>query len=105
MSNSGFFKTILGWLPSWAGFALILLAGAVCLVFGLALTPSAGVVAFGVAFIAIGILSWASGGGSTPYVSPGDPSFGGSLDHLRPWVWFVDLGLIVAAIIVKIVAS
>lgn len=104
-STSGLFKSLLGWLPGWLGFVLILLAGAVCVVFGLLLTPSPGAVAFGVAFIAIGILSWASGGGATPYARPGDPSFGASLDHLRPWVWAVNVGLIVAAIAVRLLLS
>ena len=104
-SSSGLFNTILGWLPVWPGFVLILLAGAACVVSGLLLSPGAGVLAFGVAFIAIAVLSWACGAGSTPSVSPGDRSFGGDFDHLRPWVWAVSVGLIVAAIAVKILAS
>ena len=77
-SSSGSFNTILGWLPVWPGFVLILLAGAACVVSGLLLSPGAGVLAFGVAFIAIAVLSWACGAGSTPSASPGDRSFWGT---------------------------
>ncbi|WP_295820887.1 hypothetical protein [uncultured Deinococcus sp.] len=104
-SSSGLFNTILGWLPRWLGFVLILLAGAACVVSGLLLSPSAGVVAFGVAFIVVATLSWVSGGGATPSIRPGDRSFGASLDHLPMWVWVVNVGLIVVAIAVRLLVS
>ena len=55
------FERILGWLPDWLGFVLIILAGVAAIVVG-AIQPSAGLIAFGVAAIASSALAWWSGG-------------------------------------------
>jgi hypothetical protein len=99
---NGIFKQILGWLPSWVGFGLIIIAGILGIIFGIAVTPSVGLVALGIAFIACAILTWVTGGTSTPQVNPGDLSFGGTLDNLKAWVWLVDFGLILVAVLIAV---
>ena len=100
--GNGIFKALFGWLPAWVGFSAIILAGALALIFGFALTPSPGLVAFGVAAIAAASLSWATGAGSTPYVDPSERSFGGTVDHLRAWVWLVVFVLFAGAVLVAV---
>ena len=100
--GSGVFKALFGWLPAWVGFVLIILAGGLAVLFGLALTPSVGLVAFGVAALAASVLSWATGASSTPFINPGERSFGATVDSLRAWVWLVVFGLFVMAALIAV---
>jgi hypothetical protein len=95
-------ERILGWLPGWLGFVLIILAGVAAIVVGIA-TPSAGFIAFGVAAIASSILAWWSGAKSTPEINPFEKSFGGTVSGVDGWVWLVVFGLFVVASIIAIV--
>jgi len=95
-------EKILGWLPAWLGFVLIILAGVAAIIVG-AITPSAGFVAFGVAAIASSILAWWSGAKSEPRVNPFDMSFGGVVKNVDTWVGLTVIGLFVVAMIIAIV--
>jgi len=97
-----FFERIMGWLPGWLGFVLIILAGVAAIVVG-AITPSAGFIAFGIAAIASSILAWWSGAKSTPQINPFEKSFGGLVSGVDGWVWLIVFGLFVVASIVAIV--
>ncbi len=96
------FERILGWLPAWLGFMLIILAGVAAIVVG-AIQPSAGLIAFGVAAIASSALAWWSGAKSEPRVNPIERSFGGVVSRVDGWVWLVVFGLFLAASIMAIV--
>lgn len=104
MSN-GVLKPLLGWIPNWLGFGLIILAGLLALFYGFVITPSAGLVAFGVAAVTSALLAWTAGGTSTPRVNPGDKSFGGTVANIDGWVWLVIFGLFVAALLIALLAS
>ncbi len=95
-------ERILGWLPGWLGFVLIILAGVAAIVVG-ATTPSAGFIAFGVAAIVSSGLAWWSGASSQPRVNPFEKSFGGIVSKVDGWVWLVVFGLFVVAAIIAIV--
>ena len=102
-TSSGFFKSILGWLPAWVGFGFAILAGVVMIVMG-AITPSVGLIAFGVAAVVASILAWVAGGKATPEANPLEKSFGASIDGLESWTTVIIIALFVIAIIIAIVA-
>lgn len=97
-------ERILGWLPGWLGFVLIILAGITAIVMGaISSTPSAGLIAFGVAAIVSSVLAWWSGAKSEPRVNPFEPSFGGVVSRVEQWVTLVVIGLFVVALIIAFV--
>ena len=103
MANSnGFLSKILGWLPGWLGFVLIILAGISGILVGTLATPSPGLVAFGVAAIASSILAWSTGATSTPRANPFKRSFGGVVENLKPWVWLVVFVLFLIAVLIAV---
>ena len=105
-SSSGLLERLLGWLPAWLGFALIILAGIAVAVLGIVTgTKTAGFVAFGFAAVASSILAWWSGGKSEPRANPFDRSFGGVVSRIDGWVWLVIFGLFVLASIIAIVTT
>lgn len=95
-------ERLLGWLPGWLGFVLIILAGVAAIIVG-AIQSSIGFVAFGVAAIASSGLAWWSGAKSEPRANPFDRSFGGIVSNVDGWVWLVVFGLFLAAAIITIV--
>jgi hypothetical protein len=96
-------ERLLGWLPAWLGFMLIIAAGAAAIVVGAISNPvSAGLIAFGVAAIASSILAWWAGGKSEPRVNPFEKSFGGVVSNIDGWVWLVIFGLFVVAALIAI---
>jgi vacuolar-type H+-ATPase subunit I/STV1 len=99
----GLMERVLGWLPVWLGFVLIIVAGIAAFIVGI-VTTSAGFIAFGVAAIASAILAWWSGAKSEPQINPFEPSFGGSVSKVDGWVWLVVFGLFLVASIIAIVA-
>jgi len=104
-SSQAIFEKILGWLPAWLGFILIIAAGAAAIIVGAISNPvSAGLIAFGVAAIASSILAWWAGGKSEPRGNPFDKSFGGVVSGIDGWVWLVIFGLFVVAVIIAVVA-
>jgi hypothetical protein len=96
-------ERLLGWLPSWLGFALIILAGLASIIVG-AMTPSAGLIAFGVWAIVAAVLAWWAGATSEPRINPFDRSFGGVVSRVPDKVWYVIAGLFVIAILIAIFA-
>jgi hypothetical protein len=99
----GVLERLLGWLPAWLGFVLIILAGLGVAVLGIVTgTKTAGFVAFGVAAIASAILAWWSGAKAEPRGNPFDRSFGGVVSRVDGWVWLVVFGLFVVASLVAI---
>ncbi len=106
VSNPGqaIFERILGWLPAWLGFGLIIAAGVAAMIVGAISNPaSAGLIAFGIAAIASAILAWWAGGKSEPRANPFDKSFGGIVSGIDGWVWLVIFGLFVVAVIIAVV--
>lgn len=103
-ANRGVFGSILGWVPNWVGFGLIILAGIVAFIYGVAITPSAGLVAFGLAAVISAIVAWVVGGRSSPRINPIGKSFGGTLDHIDGWAWLVVFGLFLVAVLVTVFA-
>lgn len=101
---NGIWARLLGWLPAWLGFALIILAGIAVAILGPATnTKPAGFVAFGVAAIISSVLAWWSGARSEPRFNPFERSFGGVVTYVAGWVWLVVFGLFVIAAIIAIV--
>jgi len=100
---SGALERLLGWLPAWLGFVLIILAGLAVAVLGIVTgTKTAGFIAFGVAAVVGSILAWWSGAKSEPRGNPFDRSFGGVVSRVDGWVWLVVFGLFVVAALVAI---
>ena len=97
-------ERLLGWLPAWLGFVLIILAGVAAIIVGAIAqpNPNAGFIAFGVAAIASSILAWWAGGRSEPRANPFDQSFGGVVSNVDGWVWLVVLAFLGAAVVVAI---
>ena len=76
-------ERLLGWLPAWLGFVLIILAGIAPIVVGaIQRDPNAAFIAFGVAAIASSIIAWWSGARSEPRANPFDRSFGGVVSNI-----------------------
>ena len=98
-STSPIITKLLGWIPNWVGFGIIIVVGVLAIIFG-ATTPSAGLIAFGVAAIISSILAWYTGAKSTPDVFNG--SFGATVSNLQAWVWLVVFGLFVVVVIIAI---
>lgn len=101
-TQSGIFKTLLGWIPTWVGFALIVLAGIVLIVWG-AIAPSPGLIACGVAAIATAVIGYYSGVSSKPNINPMDKSFGGSVDAIDGWAWLIIFAIWVVAVIIAVI--
>ncbi len=97
-------ERILGWLPGWLGFVLIILAGIASFIVGV-ITPSAGFIAFGIAAIASAILAWVTGATSEPRINPFELSFGGYVSRVVWWVWLIVFGLFVIASIIAIATA
>lgn len=95
-------ERLLGWLPAWLGFVLIIAAGIAAIVVG-AILPKVGLIAFGVAAILSSALAWWQGASSEPRVNPFDQSFGGVVSKIDGWAWLVVFGLFVVAAIITIV--
>ena len=94
-------ERLLGWLPAWLGFVLIIAAGVAAIVVG-AIQSNAGFIAFGVAAILSAALAWWQGGRSEPRGNPFDQSFGGVVSKIDGWAWLVVFGLFVVALIIAI---
>ena len=103
--KKGMLGSWLGWVPDWVGFSLIVLAGVLAVVYGIVLTPSAGLVAFGVAAVVSAVLAWATGASSSPRVSPGDRSFGGAVERVEGGVWLLVFLLFLTAIVIRLFIS
>jgi hypothetical protein len=95
----GIAQTLLGWIPDWVGFTLIILAGAVSIVVG-AIQTDAGFIAFGVAAVASAIIAWVTGATSKPKVGISNRSFGGTVERISTVPWLVIFGLFVVAVII-----
>src|SRR5690242_3549907 len=93
--------SLLDRIPNWVGFGLIILVGVLAIIFGLAVTKSPGLVAFGVAAIASSIIAWVNGAKSKPDV--GWISFGASVRNIDGWAWVIVFLLFVAAVVVAVV--
>jgi hypothetical protein len=96
-------ERLLGWLPAWLGFVLIIVAGIAVAVLGIVTnTKPIAFVAFGVAAIASALLAWWSGLRSEPTGDPTKRSFGGVISRVEGWVWWVVFGLIAVVAIIAI---
>jgi hypothetical protein len=95
-------ERLLGWLPAWLGFVLIIAAGVLAIVIG-AMQSSAGLIAFGVAAILSAGLAWWQGVKADPRGNPMDQSFGGAVSRMDGWAWLVVFGLFVVALIIAFV--
>jgi hypothetical protein len=95
----GIAQSLLGWIPDWVGFSLIILAGVVAIVIG-ATQGNAGFIAFGIAAVASGVIAWVSGATSKPKGGISDRSFGGTVERIPMVPWVVIFGLFVAAVVI-----
>lgn len=95
-------ERILGWVPAWVGFALIILAGALAIIFG-AIDSAVGLISIGVWAIASAIIAWISGATSSPRVNPFKRSFGGVVSEIPQVPWLIIAVLLVVAIILAFV--
>lgn len=95
-------NSLLGRIPNWVGFGIIIIIGIIALVVGAVNQPAAsvGLIAFGIWAIGSAILAWATGGSSRPDGFNG--SFGATITSLRPWVWWVVFAGLVVVIILAI---
>lgn len=103
--GNGILNSLLGWIPEWVGFSLIILAGILALVYGIFITPSAGLIAFGIAAIVSALLAWVTGASSKPRIKPGDKSFGGTVEHISGGVWLIIFLLFLAAAGIRLFIS
>lgn len=96
-------NSLLGRIPNWVGFGIIIVIGIIALVVGATNQPaaSAGLIAFGVWAVASAILAWVTGASSRPDGFNG--SFGATITNLRPWVWWVVFAGLVVVIILALV--
>ncbi len=100
-SSSPALNKLLGMIPNWVGFGIIIVIGIAAIYFG-ATAPSAGLIAFGVATIASSILAWVVGAKKSPDAFNG--SFGATVSNLQIWVWFVVFGLFIVALVIALIA-
>ena len=101
----GIAEKLLGWIPDWVGFVLIILAGIGAVIVG-ALLPYPGAVAFGIAAILSSIIAWIAGAVSKPHdVNPFKRSFGGKVERVPMVAWIIIFLLFLAAAIVAIVTG
>ena len=101
--SGGILSKLLGWIPNWVGFVLIIIAGVVMIVIGITGRPaSAGLIALGVAAFASSILAWYSGALSKPDVNPIGKSFGGTVERIDGWAWGVVFVLFLVAVLIAV---
>lgn len=92
---------LLGWIPNWVGFGIIIVIGILAIIAGATAAPaSAGLIAFGIAAIISAILAWATGASSRPDWVGG--SFGATVGDLKGWVWLVIFVLFLIAVIIAV---
>jgi hypothetical protein len=94
---------LLGWLPGWLGFVIIIAAGLAAIVAG-ASSSSAGLIAIGAWAVVSAVLAWVAGATSKAKVNPLKRSFGGSVAGIPQWTWLVIAVLLVVAIVIAFVA-
>ncbi len=96
-------NSLLGRIPNWLGFGIIIVIGIIGLVAGATNQPaaSAGLIAFGVWAIGSAILAWVTGASSRPDGFSG--SFGATITNLKSWVWWVVFAGLVVVIILAFV--
>ena len=97
----GIAQTLLGWIPDWVGFTLIILAGAVSIVVGV-IQSDPGFIAFGVAAVVSAIIAWVSGATSKPKIGISSRSFGGTVEGISTVPWVVIFGLFVVAVVIGV---
>lgn len=95
----GIAQSLLGWIPDWVGFSLIILAGAVAIVIG-ATQGDAGFIAFGVAAAASAVIAWVSGATSKPKVGISNRSFGGTVERVPMLPWLLIFALFLVAVVI-----
>ncbi len=97
--TSGIVNSLLGRIPNWVGFGIIIVIGVIAIIAGATSTPvSAGLIAFGIWAIGSSILAWVTGASSRPDFFNG--SFGATVSNLAGWVWWVVfIGLVVVIVI------
>lgn len=94
-------NSLLGRIPNWVGFGIIIVIGIIAIIAGATSTPvSAGLIAFGIWAIGSAILAWITGASSRPGGFNG--SFGATVTNLPSWVWWVVFAGLVVVIIVAI---
>ena len=96
---NGIVNSLLGRIPNWVGFGIIIVVGIIAIIAGATSTlVSAGLLAFGVWAIGSSILAWYTGARSRPDVFNG--SFGATVTNVAGWVWWVVfIGLVVVIVI------
>ena len=97
-------EVLLGWIPNWLGFCLIIAAGIAMIVVG-AIQRSAGLICWGCAAIAGSIIAWVSGATSRPDINPMKKSFGGTVSRVPMKSWAAIFVLFVGALIVTAVTG
>jgi hypothetical protein len=96
-------ERILGWLPAWLGFVLVIGAGVVLIVAGIiGNTERPGFIAFGIAAIASAVIAWWSGAKAEPRVNPFEGSFGAVVSRIEQVPWLIIFGLFLIAVLVTI---
>jgi hypothetical protein len=96
-------ERILGWLPAWLGFVLLVGAGVVLIVAGvIGTTERPGFIAFGVAAIASAVIAWWSGAKAEPRVDPFGGSFGAVVSRIEQIPWLIIFGLFLIAVLITI---
>ena len=95
-------ERILGWLPAWLGFVLIIAAGAASIIFG-AMDEVAGLISVGAWAVVSAVIAWVSGATSSPRVNPFKRSFGGVASEIPQVAWLVIAGLFVIALVLAFV--
>lgn len=94
-------NSLLGRIPNWVGFGIIIIIGIIAIVVGATNSPvTVGLIAFGIWAIGSSILAWVTGASSRPDGFNG--SFGATITNLQPWVWWVVFGGLVVVIIIAI---
>lgn len=98
-------STFLSWIPGWLGFLLLILVGVAMAINGIAnpnldSTNQLGFILFGLCAVVIGVVSWAAGGTSAIKGRTGKVGVKVGVQDVPWWVWLVDGGVLVTAIIV-----
>lgn len=94
-------NSLLGRIPNWLGFGIIIVIGILAIIAGATSTPvSAGLIAFGVWAIGSSILAWVTGASSRPDGFNG--SFGATVTNLAAWVWWVVFIGLVAVVVIAL---
>jgi hypothetical protein len=101
---SGIWERILGWLPAWLGFVIIIGIGVILVILGItANSERVGLLAWGIAMITSGAIAWWSASKAEPRGNPFDRSFGAVLSRIEQLPWLIILALFLVAVIVTIV--